>query len=39
MRLKTNDQEVLSTLMKENICTKHYNKKGGKMPYYCTRDN
>ena len=27
MRLKTNDYEVLSTLMKENICTKHYNKR------------
>ena len=27
MRLKSKDSEVLSTLMKENICTKHYNKR------------
>ena len=30
MRLKTNDYEVLSTLMKENICTTHYNKRMAK---------
>ena len=39
VRIKTNDSEVLSTLMKENIDTRHYNKKDGKMPYYCTKDN
>ena len=39
MLLKSNDEEVLSTLMKESIYTKHYNKKDGKMPYYCTIDN
>ena len=30
MRLKSKDSEVLSTLMKENICTKHYNKRMAK---------
>ena len=30
MRLKSKDSEVLSTLMKGSICTKHYNKRMAK---------
>ena len=39
MRLKTNDHEVLSTLMKENICTKHYNKRVAKCLATVQKDN
>ena len=39
MRLKTNDHKVLNILMKENIYTKHYNKKMAKCLATVQTDN
>ena len=38
-RLKTNDHEVLNILMKENIYTKHYNKRMAKRLATVQKDN